>query len=101
MNQELEQDIPDFMLASIQQHQIEYKPEKPKQVLPDTNVNLEEIYFNSEKVDPMLNSISMKFKDEKKKDIIHYLSVTKKLEQNKLSNKIETRKPSFSTITEN
>ena len=92
-------DMPDFMQASILQHQIDYHcPLVPqKTVLSDTPVVLEDIYFNSEKVDPILNSISSKFKDEKKKEIKHYMPVTKKMENKTLLSKIETRKPSFYT----
>ena len=98
---EKESDMPEFMYESMMQHQIQYKGPplyKSSNALADTNVVLEDIYFNSEKIDPMLNSISFKFKEEEKHDIKHYLRVTKKIDSSnssyRLLPQIETGKPS-------
>ena len=91
MEQEKEEPLvdtmPEFMAESMLQHEIIYNgpnlhENSNSQIeSANTNVVLEDIYFNSEKIDPMLNSISFKFKEEEKKDIKHYMRVTKKIEK--------------------
>ena len=94
--------MPEFMMESMLQHQINYTGPLPTKSASqnDANVSLEDIYFQAEKIDPMLNSISHKFKDEEQHDIKHYMKITKKMEPThsfRLAAKIETRKPSFSS----